>query len=365
MLCSMISADHAIGEEKTRMELSRRERVHRAMHYMPVDKVPVRYYYAPVGYYEHGEKLNDLFASLPGDFEPFRRVPIPQPAKSDFDEQGRYYVEQTDEWGVTREFRIFGIQGIPSKYRLNTPEDLLQYQTPAPPSCEGEDYEAYAHSIRERIANDYYVTEGCGNFYERMIALYGDENVLCDMLTDEPELHVLADKIMAYNEQFVKRAIKAGADGISFGDDYGTERNLLMSPQCWRRFIKPRLQKLFQPAVAAGKDIHFHSCGQIMPILEDLREIGVTSIWPQLPAYNMKELAQHCRNLGLAVEIHTDRAKTMTYGTPEDVRELVKREYDTFQMSEGGAWFYVEADNGFPFENIEALVETIKYLRNE
>ena len=70
-----------------------------------------------------------------------------------------------------------------------------------------------------------------------------------------------------------------------------------------------------------------------------------------------------CRALGLAVAIHTDRARTMTYGKPEEVRELVKREFDTFRMMEGGSWFYVEADNGFPFENIEALVTTIAQWR--
>ena len=39
------------------------------------------------------------------------------------------------------------------------------------------------------------------------------------------------------------------------------------------------------------------------------------------------------------------------------------REYDTFRMGDGGSWFYVEADNGFPFENIETLVETIAQWR--
>ena len=38
-----------------------RERVKAAMHYKPVDKVPLQYYYCPVGYYEHGDKLNDLY----------------------------------------------------------------------------------------------------------------------------------------------------------------------------------------------------------------------------------------------------------------------------------------------------------------
>ena len=187
--------------------------------------------------------------------------------------------------------------------------------------------------------------------------------MLCDIELNEPGINRLADKIVAHHSKSVSLAIAAGADGINFADDYGTERALFMNPVTWRRFIKPRLKELFLPAVKAGLDIHFHSCGQISAVIEDLREIGVTSIWPQLPAYNMEEFAQRCRSIGLAVAIHTDRARTMTSGTPQEVRDLVKREYEVFRMAQGGAWFYIEADNGFPFENIEAMVKTIKELR--
>jgi hypothetical protein len=77
----------------------------------------------------------------------------------------------------------------------------------------------------------------------------------------------------------------------------------------------------------------------------------------------MEELAGECRELGLAVAIHTDRARTMTTGTPAEVRELILREYETFNLENGGGWFYIEADNGFPYANLEALVRTVKELR--
>ena len=114
----------------------------------------------------------------------------------------------------------------------------------------------------------------------------------------------------------------------------------------------------------AGLDVVFHSCGKLMELLPDLREVGANAVWPQLPAYNMAELAARCRSLGLAVAVHTDRACAMTYGKPQDVRDLVRREYDIFRMGDGGSWFYVEADNGFPFENFEALIGQIAEFRN-
>ncbi len=340
------------------------ERVKRAMNYQSVDRVPVRHYFSQVGYYEHGDKLNDLFATLPGDFQPFRRFKPEAPLPEDFDENGNFHAFRKDFWGTTWEFRIFGIAGIPYDHPIKTPEDAESYVAPAPPALNGADFDAFAAEVKaKKDAGFYAMNPSLTGLYERMIALYGDENVLCDIIMDEPGINHLADELTEYFKVYMMRGVKAGCDAVHLGDDYGSERSLLMSPECWRRFIKPRLKTIFQPAIDAGLNIHFHSCGQISEILPDLREIGVTSIWPQLPAYNMKELAKRCRELELAVEIHTDRANTMTYGTPNDVRELVKREFETFRMMDGGSWFYIEVDNGFPYANIEALVQTIAEYR--
>ena len=339
-----------------------RERVKRAMHYQSVDKAPLQYYYCPVGYYEHGEKLNDLYQSLPGDFEPFRRMPIPCPPKEDFNARGEYDVRRRDEWGTLWSHRIFGIAGIAVEYPLADWEALKSYDFPRHTPLSAAEKAA----LREQTAQhqqELYCMMGGGGLFEWLKQMRCDEDVLCDLMEDEPLIHKIADMRLDWCRELVTRAIEAGADGIALGDDFGTERAMLISPALFRRFFKPRYAELLRPAVQAGLDIHFHSCGQIAPILEDLAELGVTSIWPQLPLYDMQSLHTRCKSLGLAVAIHTDRAVTMTSGTPQQVRDLVRREYDTFCMGDGGSWFYVEADNGFPFENIEALVTTIAEYR--
>lgn len=327
------------------------------MHFQPVDRAPVEFYYTPVGYYEHGDKLNDLYATLPGDFAPFSRRPIPHPGEQDYDPDGSYHAFRKDEWGTVWEYRIFGITGIPHVYPITSYEDADEYELPEPERLSAEETARLRADI---AARDYYTLMPANNLFERLKQLMPDEEVFCGIELDDPAINRLTDRICAYNAAAIQQAIDAGADGISFGDDYGAEKSMLLSPETWRRFFKPRLRELFAPAVKAGLDIRFHSCGMIDPILEDLREIGVTGIWPQLPAYDMKALADKCRSLGLAVTIHTDRANTMTFGTPQQVRDLVLREFELFRVMDGGAWFYIEADNGFPFENLEALVTTIQ-----
>jgi len=354
------SSDFALCMD-TEINMTSRERVKNAMHFKSVDKVPVRYYYCPVGYYEHGEKLNDLYETMPGDFFPFERMPIPVLPNDAFDDNGRFHSFAEDEWGTTWEYRIFGITGIPCKRPVSSLEDAISLKPPIP--CDEDSLTNDMSWVDENKKMGYYTQCGCGSLYERLIALYGDENVLCDIATNEKTVNILADKVVEYDTYLLTKALRAHPDGISFGDDYGTQNSLIFSPDDWRRFFKPRLKRLFAPAAEKGVDIHFHSCGYIYDILPDLKEIGVTSIWPQLPAYDMELLAKRCRELSLAVEIHTDRAFTMTYGTPKDVTRLVEREFEVFRPDKGGAWFYIEADNGFPFENIEALVEAIKKYR--
>ena len=99
--------------------------------------------------------------------------------------------------------------------------------------------------------------------------------------------------------------------------------------------------------------------------VEDLREIGVNAVWPQLTAYDMEELAARLRRLGLACAIHVDRANVMTHGTPADVTRAVHAAAKAFDVMNGGAYFYVETDNGFPLENIRALLEAIGAYRKE
>ena len=106
-----------------------------------------------------------------------------------------------------------------------------------------------------------------------------------------------------------------------------------------------------------------HSCGQTSELLEDLKDVGVSVIWPQLPCYDLSELAKRCRDFKLAIELHPDRGDLMQKGTPEDVRRYIYNHVETFDPLSGGSWLYIEIEPGFPWKNVEALFETVMELR--
>ena len=119
--------------------------------------------------------------------------------------------------------------------------------------------------------------------FERAWSLRGFEAFLMDM-GERPEwVEDILDRITEIQIELIHRFIAAGVDGGYFGDDYGAQRSLLFSARMWRRFIKPRLSRLFAPFREAGLPVILHSDGDIRAILPDLVEIGMTTLNPVQP----------------------------------------------------------------------------------
>lgn len=57
----------------------------------------------------------------------------------------------------------------------------------------------------------------------------------------------MLDGIIEFQIEIAKKVIKTGnIDGVYTGDDFGTQRNLVMSPEIWRRFFKERYKKIWE-----------------------------------------------------------------------------------------------------------------------
>ena len=340
-----------------------KERVQAALGFRSPDRIPLQIYPSAAGLYEHGRKLLDLTKELGHDFGDLDLAKLPEPpAPKDFDPDGRYHAVRTDEWGTTWEYRIFGIWGHPVDWPLNDLSRIEQWKPPSAPPVEGPAFEAAREAARVHRER-WYLVGGAGALFEALRWLRRFELILMDIEDDTPEINRIADRVHAYNQDLVRHSLLLGSDAISFGDDLGTQNALMISPDAFRRFFKPRYQELFEPAVKAGRGVFFHSCGQVTAVLEDLREVGVTALWPQLPLYDLRDLSRRCRDLGIAVQLHPDRGELMQRGTPSQIRDYVLRLLDIFDTAHGGSWLYLEVDPGFPWKNVEALFSVAREVR--
>jgi hypothetical protein len=339
-----------------------RERMLAALAFKPVDIVPLEIHSSTAGLFEHGQKLLDLMRSLGHDFDDQSSLALPVVPPEEFDADGRYHKFVTDEWGTFWEHRIYGVWGYRMRYPLADISKLDSYRLPEVRLLEGEELKQV--QVAGAAQRQRYFHRGGGvSLFETMQSLRPFEDVLIDINQDTPEINRLADRLVDYYAVLVANALAAGVDAVTFGDDFGTQQAMMISPKAWRRFFKPRYETLLEPVKRRGKLAFFHSCGAIGPILDDLRATGMDTIWPQLSLFDHPALAQRCRDLGLCVQLHPDRGELMQRATPQQVHDTVMRLVDDFDCLSGGSWLYLEVDPGFPWENVKALFETARELR--
>lgn len=200
------------------------------------------------------------------------------------------------------------------------------------------------------------------SLFERAWTLRGMANLFVDML-EAPELvEELLDVICDYNCALVEQAVQYDIDLVHFGDDWGCQRGLLMGPDCWERFLKPRLTRQYAAVKDAGKFVSIHSCGMVQEVFPQLIEMDLDCFNPFQPevmdVYEMKRL--YGDRLSFWGGVSTQRL--LPYGTPDEVRAEVKRLIA--EVGKDGGYILAPA-HSIPGdakpENIMALVETANH----
>ncbi len=165
--------------------------------------------------------------------------------------------------------------------------------------------------------------------FQDTCAAFGMENALMNMIAN-PEIYEAVDeKIMEFylkaNEIFYE-ATKGRLNAVLIGNDMGSQRGLMLSPDMVRRFIIPGCKKLVEQAHSYGLKVIYHSCGSIVDIIPDLIEAGVDIIHP------IQALAAGMEPQGLKEKFGdkvsfcggVDTQDLLVNGTPEDVKNKVK-----------------------------------------
>jgi len=165
--------------------------------------------------------------------------------------------------------------------------------------------------------------------FQDTCASFGMETALMNMLAN-PEIYEAVDeKIVNFylraNEIFYE-ATKGRLNAVLIGDDMGSQRGLILSPQCVRDFIMPGCKKLVDQAHAYGLKVIYHSCGSIVDVIPDLIEAGVDVVHPiQALAAGMDPQNLKAKFDGrISFCGGVDTQDLLVNGTPEQVRNKVK-----------------------------------------
>jgi uroporphyrinogen decarboxylase len=201
-----------------------------------------------------------------------------------------------------------------------------------------------------------------GSLFETAWYLRGQEQLLIDFHDDPDLATALLDTINNTMIEGARRMAQAGVDVLRLGDDVGSQRAMLMSPNTWRKWLKPRLAALMRAAREIKRDIliFYHSDGDIRPIIPDLIEIGLDVLNPVQP--ECMDPVEIRREYGdrLAFWGTIGTQTTMPHGTAEEVRRVVKERIETVGP-EGlllAPTHVLEPD--VPWDNVVAFVEAVE-----
>lgn len=151
------------------------------------------------------------------------------------------------------------------------------------------------------------------------------EDLMSDMMLEEERAALHLDRLTDHAVARIRLYAAAGADLVQLGDDIGMQHTTMMSVDLWRRWLKPRLARVIAAAREVKPDllIFYHSCGFVLPFLDELIEVGVDILNPVQPECMAFEEV-HRRTAGRMSYWGTiGTQRTLPFGTPQEVREAV------------------------------------------
>ena len=155
---------------------------------------------------------------------------------------------------------------------------------------------------------------------------------------------------------------------VTIGDDVGTQRGMMMSRSLWRKVISPYLRKLIAVFHDLGVKVMYHSCGSIIPIIDDLIGNGVDILEPIQTGAEGMDAGALKEKFGKRLSFHggVDEQDLLPHGSPQCIRQEVERLGKTLGRDGG---YILMAAHAFqpdiPCENVVAMYEAAEASYDE
>jgi len=236
-----------------------------------------------------------------------------------------------------------------------------QEWTPRPTDAQVE--QARQEADRQRAAGFAVCSAYECGIFEQAKHWIGDEATMIGPYVNPGPFAQLLDRITEWKMELYGAYVRAGVDIVWIGDDLGTQRSLVMSPQQYREWYRPRHQRLVDHLRRLRPDVYiaFHCCGHVTPLIPDLIAIGI-DILEAVQAETM-DLAALKREFGRdlcfwgAVGAQSVLART----TPEEVQAGVRRTLAI--MAPGGGYIAAPCHTlteEVPWESVVAFREAMQ-----
>ncbi len=346
-----------------------KERIQHWLAHERPDRVPINYLYNPA----IDRRLKEHYGLAQHDNEGLRQILSVDFRTSDapykgpklyqdldgilVDDFGRHRRWVQHDWGGYWDYCAWPLKEA-------SEEEIAAWRLP---SADHYDYSVITRDS-QRYA-DYGVVvghPGVGDIINSMGMLRTMEQVLVDLMTDDPAGLLLIERNTALWLEIMERTLEAGKGHIDLfwmGEDLGTQRGPTISLELYRKHIRPRHQRFVDLAKAYNVPVMLHSCGSSSWAFNDFIDMGIQVVDTLQP--EAKDMAPSFlkATYGDRLAFHgmISTAGELAFGTADQVERIVK---DTLEimMPDGGYAMAPthEIQDNSPTENVVRMYETAK-----
>jgi uroporphyrinogen decarboxylase len=334
--------------------MNSRDRVIRTLEFNTPDRIPVDLWVLPAARQKYGGELDRLLDRHERDI-----VQFDGPLDLSFGPEAYRRGSYTDLWGCGWSNLQSGIVGeVKNPALAGAGIDMIgRYRPPA------DKFRAMWNEYRPKLdieigkaaGNMKFTLGGWINIFERMQFLRGTEDLYCDIAGSDDEFFMIRDIVSSFYKSYIKEWLGTGVDGMVFGDDWGSQRSLLISPDVWRLYFKPVYKELIDMVRDAGKYVFFHSDGYIMDLYQEFIDLGVNAVNSQLWCMGVGNVAERfAGRITFWGEI--SRQDILPSGSPDDIKAAADMMKKFLFINGGGLIGQSETGGDVPLENIEAVL---------
>lgn len=222
--------------------------------------------------------------------------------------------------------------------KMTTVEEIENYDWP---DLDWWDYSAVPEIIKkEKQKDDTCIMFFAGGAFESPWYMRGMEQFLIDIYLQPEIAEAISNKVAEFYYSRAMRVLEAAGgqiDVIGSGGDIGGQQTMMLSPEKWRKHIKPYSAKLMTPFKEMGLKTFYHSDGAITPVINDFIGMGLDVLDPiQVGAAGMtpEELYPV---FGEKLSFHgaIDEVELLPHATPTQVYDETQRVMSILGQSYG------------------------------
>ncbi|MGM0414825.1 MAG: uroporphyrinogen decarboxylase family protein [Bacillota bacterium] len=262
----------------------------------------------------------------------------------------------TPEDTLTMTIKTDEASSMVTEYLIKEKEDielLGKYMTH--PVCDNEEVNRAAQEFKDRgivrghiPTFDVFGQPGC---WQDAACLVGIEELIMATFEDPAWVHELLSILQKRKIDFIKSMDGANYDLLELGGGHAS--TTIISPDIFNRFVAPYDSELIEAAHQVGQKIVYHTCGGMMPILEDIAAMkpdAMETFTPPNMGGDVKNLAEAKERIGDKVCMigGFDQYNYFNNCSPEETRDAVKNCFE--RAGKNGGYIMAPSDHFFDAE---------------